>query len=280
MDLSVYIQLICLCVVNIAFTLSGSVLNALVIASFWQSSQLRKRLCYFMIMVLSCSDFIAVITNHSGILLYLVFWLREDYQSLAKAKMYLEYSITFLASSLLILLVMNFERYLGTHFPLFHHTSVTKRRILIILALLLIPQTTVFLISRNDLVISGSLCSKATAALVFLPSLFLNFKLFKISRKALRQKNKPTKSLKGVSSCLLAVACLVVLLIPTLAYSVISSITENKQDLNRRLAFTWTSTTFAMNGTFNSLIFFWKNKVLRTEGKKILKTLKDRLVGS
>ena len=280
MDLRVYIQLICLCVVNIAFTLSGSVLNALVIASFWQSSQLRKKLCYFMIMVLSCFDLIAVITNHAGLLLYVVFWLREDYQSLPKVKMYLEYSIIFVASSFLILLVMNFERYLGTHFPLFHHTSVTKRRILAILAFLLILQTTVFLISRNDLVISGSLSSKATAALVFLSLLFLNIKLFMISRKVLRQKNKPTIRLKGVSPCLLAGACLVVLLIPTLVYSVFSSITENKQDLNRRLAFTWALTIFAMNGTFNSLIFFWKNKVLRTEGKKILKTLNDRIVGS
>jgi hypothetical protein len=29
-----------------------------------------------------------------------------------------------------------------------------------------------------------------------------------------------------------------------------------------------------MNSTFNSLIFFWKNKILRTEGMKIIKGLK------
>jgi hypothetical protein len=42
----------------------------------------------------------------------------------------------------------------------------------------------------------------------------------------------------------------------------------------------WSSSVWAMNSTFNSLIFFWKNKVLRTEGVKILKTLKYRIFGS
>ena len=273
MELNVYIQLIILCVVNIIFTFSGSVLNAMVIASFWQSSQLRKKLCYIMIMVLSCFDLASVVTNHAGLLIYLICWLREDYDSLPKVKIYLDYSITFLASSLLVLLVMNFERYLGTHYPFFHHTSVTKRRMLTILAVLLISQTILYMISRKDLVISGSLISKATGAVVFLPSLYLNFKLFKISKEIRRRKNKPSISLKGVSSCILAVTCLVVLLIPTLVYSVFSVITENKQALNRRLAFVWASTIFAMNGTFNSLIFFWKNKVLRTDAIKILKVV-------
>ena len=32
--------------------------------------------------------------------------------------------------------------------------------------------------------------------------------------------------------------------------------------------------------SFNSLIFFWKNKVLRDEGIKIIKKIKDRVLGS
>ena len=45
-----------------------------------------------------------------------------------------------------------------------------------------------------------------------------------------------------------------------------------------RLSYIWAFTCVTMNCTLNSLIFFWKNKVLRTEGKKTLKRLKDRLV--
>ena len=130
-----------------------SVLNAMVIASFWQSSQLRKKLCHFMIMVLSCFDLASVITNHAGLSFYLICWLAEDYDSLPKLRFYLSYSVTFLALSLDVLWVMTFERYLGTHYPLFHRTSVTRRRILILLAILLIFETTIYMISRNDLVI-------------------------------------------------------------------------------------------------------------------------------
>ena len=39
----------------------------------------------------------------------------------------------------------------------------------------------------------------------------------------------------------------------------------------------WTSTAANANSTLNCLIFFWKNDVLREEGKKALKALKDRL---
>ena len=52
-------------VVNILFFVSGIFLNSLVIVSFWRSVQLRKELCYFMIMVLSCCDLLTVLTNHS-----------------------------------------------------------------------------------------------------------------------------------------------------------------------------------------------------------------------
>ena len=279
MDLNVFIQLIFLCVVNIIFTFSGTVLNTMVIVSFWKSSQLRKKVCHLMIMVLSCFDLASAVTNHAGLLLYLIFWLTEDYDSLPKVKFYLEYFVTFVGSSFIVLLVMNYERYLGTYYPFFHRTSVTRSRMLTLLAILLIFQNTLFMISRNDLVISGSLISKISAVL-YLPLLYLNFKLFKISREVLRRKERVRINLKGISSCLLAVACLVVLLIPTFVYAVFSSITENKQALNRRLAFVWVAKIYTMNGTFNSLIFFWKNKVLRIEGIKILKTLKHCLVGS
>ena len=280
MDLNVYIQLISLCIVNIIFVFSGSILNAMVIASFWQSSQLRKKLCHLMIMILSCFDFASVITNHAGLSAYLICWLKEDYDSLPKLRIYLDYSVTFLALSLVVLLVMTFERYLGTHYPIFHHTSVTRRRILTLLATLLTILTGIYMISRNDLIISGSRASTISGFLILLSLFYLNIKLFTISRKVRRQKNKATISLKGVSSCLLVVTCHGVLLMPTFVHVAVSVSTTSKQATGRKLAFFWAITSFSMNATFNSLIFFWKNKVLRKEGIKILKTLKSRLTGS
>ena len=286
MDLTVYIQLILLCVVNIIFTFSGTILNTLVIVSILKSSQLRKKLCHFMIMVLSCFDLVVVITNFPGILFYLISRLRENYDVLPKIILYLHCVNVFFGFSLYALLVMSIERCLGAYYPIFHRTSVTRRRLLTLLAILLIPHATFNVISTNDIIISRTLCLIIFTIVVFSPLMYLNFKLFKIStevrrRKATSPEKRTTINLKSISSCSLAVACLLVLSISASVYIVFDIISQNGQASNvMLLSRFWVITIYTINCTFNSLIFFWRNKVLRTEGIKILKTLKDRLVGS
>ena len=282
MDLDIYIQLVFLCVVNILFAFSGIVLNTLVIASFWKSTQLRKQLCHFMIMVLSCFDLVAVIIYYPGILLHIILLLKQDYDLLRKLMIYFHVSGAFLGIPLLVLLVMSTERYLGTHYPLFHRTSVTRRRLLIPLAMLLIFQTTLTVLATNDLVISTAVHATTFAVIIFPPSLFINFKLFKISRKVRRRKaasheQRITINLKNISTCLLSVACIVLLSMPASVYIVFDITTKRESTSNAGLSYIWAASICAMNCTFDSLIFFWKNKVLRIEGIKILKTLKDRL---
>jgi hypothetical protein len=92
----------------------------------------------------------------------------------------------------------------------------------------------------------------------------------------LKSEMKRTFSLKNISSCLLVVACGVVVSIPWCVYiglRINSPETINTLD-NATLAGLWTATVSLMNCTFNCLIFYWKNKVLRTEGLKVLKILK------
>ena len=238
-----------------------------------------------MIMVLSCFDLLAVITNHSGMMLLLIFWLTEDYDLLLKMRAYLDFVRVFVAFSFDILLVMSIERYLGAYFPIFHRTSVTRRKLLTPLAILFTVHTTLFKISANDMIISKTLVTKICIIIILSPLLYLNFKLLKISREMGRRKeNCPEKrttiDLKSISTCLLVVACLVLLTILGSVYIVFNINTENKRETDVRLSRIWTGTIFTMNCTFNSLIFFWKNKILRAEGIKILKSLKGRLVGS
>ena len=282
MDLNIYIQLVFLCVVNILFAFSGIVLNTLVIASFWKSSQLRKQLCHFMIMVLSCFDLVSVVIFYPGILLYIIFWLKQDYDLLRKLIIYFDVSSAFLGFPLLALLVMSTERYLGAYYPIFHRTSVTRRRLLILLVALHICQTTLAVLATNDLVISKVVYSTIFVVITFPPFFFINFKLFKISREVRRRKavspeRRMTINFKNISSCLWAVACIALLSIPTGVYIVFNINTKRKLISDAGLSYIWVATICAMNCTFDSLIFFWKNKVLRIEGIKILKTLKDRL---
>ena len=283
MELNVYIQLIFLCVVNIIFSFSGIVSNTLVTVSIWKSSPLRKKLCHFMIMVLSCFDLVTVVTNYPGLFVCLISWLTEDNRLFPEMRMYWHFVSMLFGFSFDVLLVMSIERYLGAYHPIFHRTSVTRRRLLTVLAILLIVHATLDLISVKDILIPRAIVLIISITAVFPPLVYLNFKLFKICRDVRRRKAaSPGKraiiNLKSISSCSLAVACLAVLSFPTIAYIVFNIKTENRQASNVILSSLWITTVYTMNCTFNSLIFFWKNKVLRTEGIKILKTFKDRLV--
>ena len=193
MDLVVYLQLVFLCVVNIIFTFSGIILNTLVIVSIWESSQLRKKLCHFMIMVLSCFDFVSVVTNYPGILVFLISWLRKDYDLLHKMGMYLDFVSIFIPFSFYVLFVMIVEQYLGAYHVIFHRTSVTRRRLLTVLTILLILHTILHVISTNDMIICRTLVAIFFITVVFPPLVYLNFKLSKISRDMRRRNATPSK---------------------------------------------------------------------------------------
>ena len=270
MDSNVYIQLIFLCVVNVIFTFSGIVLNTLVIASFWKSSQLRNKLCHFMIMLLSCFDLVAVVTNYPVLLLYLISWLAEDYDLLPKRKVYLYFGQVFLAFSMLVLLVMNIEQYLGAYYPIFHRTSVTRRRLLILLAILVIPSTTLNIICVNDLIISLPVASIICMALFLPPFTFVNFKLLIIAikvrrRRAMSPEHSKAIRLKNISSGLFAVACIALLSIPSVFNNVF--ILSGKSTNTEELAFTWVTTCAGMNCTFNSDLFLEEQSFTRRRNK-------------
>jgi hypothetical protein len=187
----------------------------------------------------------------------------------------------FLVFSLFALLVMNFDRYLATSYAIFHRTSVTKGRLLILLAILIIFEITLKVMTVNDFVISHQVHVLSYCILLIPAMLFINYKLFLVVRKSRKNKRispemKKTFSLKNISSCLLVVACVVVLSIPWWVYiglRINSPEIKNTLD-NAALAGMWAVTISLMNSTFNCLIFYWKNKVLRTEGLKLLKSLK------
>ena len=277
-----FINLIFIFAVNVFFFFSGICLNSLVILSFWRSVQIRKKLCYFMIMVLSCCDLLTVLTNSPLTIFVSMTWLTGKLDVNARwPHISLSWTNVFLGFSLFALLVMNFDRYLATSYPIFHRTSVTKGRLLTLLAILIIVEVILIALSANEFVISYQAHGVFLCILLFPPKLFINYKLFLVVRKSRKNKRispdiKKTFSLKNISSCLLVVACVVVSSIPWFVYiglRINSPETTNTLD-NANLAGMWAITLSMMNCTFNCLIFYWKNKVLRTEGLKVLKSMK------
>ena len=286
MDIKVYIQSVFLCVVNVLLTCAGIFLNILVIVSFWRSSAyLQSKLYYFMIMVLSFFDILVVITSHPLLFIRLVWWLNEmnDPPIPAIAQYF---SHVFACFSIMALLVMSIERYLGAYYPFFHRTSLTRRRLLTLLAVFSLVTIILTIIAVKHLVISLIILS----VIVFPPFVFFNYKLFMISRKVRRDianRRDNTSSpeistlrdnLKKISTCLLAVGCLLLVFIPIFIFIALS-LAGFKLGENAifKMVIFWTKTISNANSTLNCLIFFWKDDVLRREGKKAFKALKDRL---
>ena len=288
MDPIVQIQSIFLCVVNVLLTCAGTFLNLLVLVSFWRSSAyLRSKLCYFMIMVLSFFDFLVVITNHPLLIVRLVLWLKERNDLLAMVQIYEHISNVFIGFSVMALLVMSIERYLGAYYPFFHRTSLTRRKLLTFLAVLFLVPIIFTIISLDNLVVSYStVLIIFFVGMIFPLLLFFNYKLFMMSRKVRRDVERRCNNtsspeisalhvnLKKISTCLLSVGCLFLTYFPAF---IAFSFTENSTSENTWMAKFWSSTVANANSTLNCLIFFWKNDVLRREGIKAVKALRDHL---
>ena len=282
MEVIYFVNLIFIYVVNILFFFSGICLNSLVIISFWRSVQLRKKLCYFTIMILSCCDLLVALINHPSTALLAMLWLTKKMNACPEwllISVHLACILSF--SSPLALLVMSVDQYLATHYPLFHRTSVTKGKLLTLFTFLFFIQITVTIMSTNDLVIPYQVGLLLVGIIFISPMMFINYKLFTVTRKSRRNNGispemKKFLSLKNISSCLLVVACLVVLSIPLLVYIVLRLTSkENESTLdNAEIAGLWVATIISMNSTFNCLIFYWKNKILRDEGMKVIKSMK------
>ena len=280
MDLNFYVHLIFLCILNIIFFFSGVVLNTLVIITILKSTQLRKKLCHFMIMVLSCCDLLTVVTCSVISLTSCIIMFTENNDLDAKVSIYRQLTYLLCGLSMLVLMVMCIERYLGVYYPIFHKTSVTRRKLLTLLAIFTILTNPLALIPKNDFVISRAVVDVIAMVIFLPPFVFINYKLFKISRKMRRRnvtlpEKKSKIRLQNINACLLVVACLAFLCIPAGSH-IVYGLVEGSTSESARFSDLWAATTFVINCSCNCLIFFWKNKVLRDEGIKIIKMIKDR----
>jgi hypothetical protein len=140
-------------------------------------------------MVLSCSDLLTVLTNNPLLALIALLSLTGKLDVNTRwAHISLRWTSIFLGFSLFALLVMNFDRYLATSYPLFNRTSVTKGRLSTLLAILIIVELTSKVMSVNDFVISYQVNILILSILVIPAMLFVNYKLFLVVRKS--RKNK------------------------------------------------------------------------------------------
>jgi hypothetical protein len=109
------VNAVLLCVVNVIFTFVGTFLNSVVIISLL-NSQLRRKLCYFMILVLACFDLAVVVVFHPFIIFRTYFCLLSMRFTDSNMLPFLQHLFVF---SLTALLTMTLERYLASVDPFF-----------------------------------------------------------------------------------------------------------------------------------------------------------------
>ena len=259
---------------------TGIFLNSVVIISLWRSRQLRKQLCYFMILVLSCFDLAVVIITHPFLITSTIYYSCEETQ------MFLEdvrdwISFILCGFSMTALFTLNFERFFALTCPYFHQTSVTKTRLVCFQTIL-----TTIIIGLSPLVHLTSIGGEVFAAVFILLLLSLlvygNYKMFKIAksksadvtvasstaRPVEESRTKSILNLKNVSTCSLVVACFFSCSCPLLIYLILVCFAYDKKEL---LLFNlWSCTLVSMNSTLNCVIFFWRNSIMRREGMKII----------
>ena len=286
MDSSTFINALLLCLLNASFMVAGIFLNSVVIISLWRSSQLRKKLCYFMILILSCFDLAVVTFIHPVLILSTISWsmktLHKEIDIIWSCTSFL-----FAVFSMTSLLTLNIERFLALTYPFFHQTAVTKKRLVLFQAFWMIIILSLSpLVYVYEVIIRNILITVFVLVLLFL-FIYLNYKIFIIAKSKRKddrvtpastatasghQERKKRKiNFKNISTCCLTVACFFICCFPQLIYSVLLSTETVAYDRHARLFKLWSATFVAMNSTFNCLIFFWRNSILRREGMKIAK---------
>ena len=215
MDLGTVTNAFFLCVFNVAFMIAGIFFNSVVIISLWRSSQLRKKLCYFMILVLSCFDLAVVAIVHPVQISSTIFILLGKYHDIQEG-VWFYIGIALNGFSMLALFVLNIERFLALKYPFIHQTSVTKQRLIFILMALMILFVSLLSLSHFNKTVVKLLPTIGIAVLLLL-FINLNYKMFVIARskrdketaeKSSRQERRRSKlQVKRFSTCLSTVFC-------------------------------------------------------------------------
>ena len=284
------INAILLCFLNTSFMVVGIILNSAVIISQWRSSQLRKKLCYFTIFVLSCFDLGVVAIVQPLLMLSTILWSMQMYSAQIESTRIFMGPLLF-RSSMFALLTLSVERFLALTRPFFHQTAVTKGKLTLFLALTIITGVALSLTWPFN---SKAKLRLSILVIVFLLYflfllVFLNYKMLVIVKSKRedelrvaparletpgnqeRQK-KRKRNFRNISTCCLAVGCFFCCSFPAIIYSIWSYTLKLPMNDRRCILFhIWASTFACMNSTFNCVIFFWKNSILRREGMKILK---------
>ena len=266
-----------LCVLNVFLSFSTTFLNAMTMFIYWRSSQLQKKTSYFLIMLLSLSDFVVGAVCNPVYAVLLIKDLKRD-GNCPLGAVFPMISFALFGMSSTVVFLLNLERYLSVVHPIFHRRKVTKFRILIASFVIWCP----FAVNAYILIVDeklGRIILSIKICIFLITLIFIYAKIFRAGRETARNrisddgtvsKKAFLRNIKLAKSCLIVLCCTFLCFLPM---AITSSMTNSfsKLDLVGRIMWSWSITLIFSSSTLNSVIFFWRNEILRNEAKTILR---------
>jgi hypothetical protein len=258
-------------------------LNAIAIITIQKTPLLRRKLCYFVILVQSSVDLgVGCFATPIMIMYLLSPFINVDvclFFLLAKSTLFLLSGL-----SIITLSAMTMERYLSAFHPYVHRTLLTKKGIVtynIVGALMLMAIVIVSIFSGNDVTrIAGT----GILVMFLIFNTFAYTRIYLLIRKMVQENRERVTSndmawqengrrvfgkTQHMLSCFIVVVSFTILFLPY----ILSPIFVQFENMMWNAYFWGAVSLVILNSSINSLIFFWKNKVLRREAIKFVKNL-------
>ena len=278
------------CAVNVIIGISTVLLNGITLMTFWRSSRIRKSACYFLLMLQSSIDFGVGIIASPLAISTLATGIAGDGRCLLGLAIR-RVGILVLVFSMATLSAMHIERYMGVVHPLIHRRSVTKRKLLKYVIFVCVVYLITFFISFVNIavyfILTGIIVVIYLALTVYVyvriffaastRKAFSNSDIISdTSQRTEEERRKDVrrtqrvflKAIKLAKSCFLVVVCMLVCYLPLICVKGL-----NLNGFVKWTALTWTGTLAVLNSSLNSIIFFWRNNLLRKESRDILKCI-------
>lgn len=268
-----YINHIVACVVNIIIIISTVLLNTGTIIAYWKSTQLRKKMSYFLVMLQSCADLTNGLFGNAGFVLMLVKDILHDSDCKANITVDLT-SSCFVALSFVTLILLNIERYLTIVHPFYARNKVTKSRLLLAAVVLWSLAFAVTVPCKMFSQTISDYLSGITILVVIMASVYFYTAIYFASRRTahgcrseqeMRSEARKAQDIKLAKSCAIVVGCTFLCYTPYAIFC-LPIFRSNV----RWLVLYWAVTLGCASSSLNSLIFFWRNPVLRKEARNIL----------
>ena len=271
---SYFINLVFVCIANILLTVSTIFLNTITILACWKSKELRKKKSYFLIALLSSNDLMMGVLGSPSVVALMVKTLMQN----CECATFILFELTasgLIAISFMTLFLLNLERYLSIVRPFFHRNKVTKLRLF---GIALVLWSLALLLTFSRLFVDTAARYIRTIAIIIIVILVVCMYMSIIhtcrktaqrcrSQHELRnQTARNIQDLKLAKSCAIVVCCSIICFIP---FSVTSFLRPQGNIVVFAVAF-WSNTLAIAGSSINSVIFFWRNRVLRNQAKRIL----------